>query len=263
MVDKKTVAIAILVIISALGWGMYLKADSEVKSLNYLLGIIDESLINLHIEYSNLEVEKTEIEIDYSALKSKYDSIKVKIFDALEEVGLLQLAERLSMTKLTNAFSLYQASYHNLKEDYDELESAYETLNYSYSALQETYELYKVNLYKEIPFNITRQEVGYIERYFDFDIGYGIICTTWIKVKTETSGVQIGAGSSWTRGGESGYMGSSGRTYTQLESKLTGYAYCRIFDSDGQIQVEIGVRPRNQTSWHGRDCFGTFPKILS
>jgi len=151
----------------------------------------------------------------------------------------------------------------SLQNLYYELESAYEILNYSYSALQETYELYNVNLYKEIPFNITRQGIGYIERYFDFDIGYGIICTTWIKLKTETSGVQIEAGSSWTRGGESGYMGSSGRTYTQLEITLTGYAYCKIFDSDGQIQVEIGVRPRNQTSWHGRDCFGTFPKELS
>ena len=134
MVDKKTAAIAVLCVTTILFLGLWSGADQEARTLGEKLRGLEESHASLNAEhvkltsdYSNLEAEKAELGMEYSVLKSEYDSIKENLFDALEEVGLLQIGERLAVKGLTNAFSLYQDNYRTLKEDYDELSSILET----------------------------------------------------------------------------------------------------------------------------------------
>ena len=249
MVEQRTVGLLVAGLIVGVIGG-YLVTSTQIESLRTQLG---ETKLELTAQINSLEEELTSLNQE----RSQYEDDINAMQDELDAVSS-------SYEQLKETYLGLQTDYDDLMDNYEALIGDYDALNYSYSALQETYELYNVNLYKEIPFNITRTGVGFIEETFDFDVGYGVIVSTFIRVETESSEVEIAAGCTWTRGGDSGFMGSSGRTYTQLETTLTGYAYCKIFDSGGgQIQVEVGVRPRNQTSWHGRECFGTFPKELS
>lgn len=95
MVDKKTIAIAALVVVAAIGWGMYLKADSEIKSLEYVLDITDKELINMNIKYSELEGNNSQLEKEFEELLNETSYLENRV----EKANPIIIAKRVILGK--------------------------------------------------------------------------------------------------------------------------------------------------------------------
>lgn len=140
MVEKKTVAIAVLCVVTVLCLGLWANEAQEANRLEGELSELEDDYDNLarvrtslEENYSELRTEKEDLEEEYSnleadvtSLEKSYLTLQTESRDlilAIQETNSLLMS---NYSTLKTYYSTLYSNYNSLKEDYDELNALFE-----------------------------------------------------------------------------------------------------------------------------------------